>query len=276
MNNTQPPELVMPPCERAKDTIFSQLEAEPVSLADRRFLETHLETCNDCRAYQQSLSHLSDSVSDLEEVPVPIGLESRIMARIAAEAAPVKVPAAVGDMSRSPWRKYTPVAAAALILAVAIPLVLKGVSPDLSDSKLANSKLAAQTDKQAARQTVAMQSKISDELILEQTRQKPAQAQTQPAEEEPKVQPQQGGRDQKNRLSTTDAGVIAQTPKKKAISVPAQPVRQARPAKVMIAETSEVDGTQLAYAGTMNLQETYASESESDVYYDPVSTLVGF
>lgn len=267
MSNTQPPELVLSPCDRAQETIFSQIEAEPVSLADQQFLESHLETCDDCQAYRQSMTHLSDSLDSLETVAVPVGLEDRIMARIAEETAVAQEAVAVGGANRFQWRKYTPVAAAALLLAVAIPLVLKGVQPSGTESGVAT---------RPAGQTVAMQNKTSDELILEQAQQKPNQVQSQPSEEAPKTQPQQGGRDQKSRLSAADSSVLAQAPKKKATNVPAQPVRQARPAKVMIAETSEVDGTQLAYAGAMNLQEAYASDNESDVYYDPVSTLVGF
>lgn len=267
MSNTQPPELALSPCERAQETIFSQIEAEPVSLADQAFLASHLETCGDCQAYQQSMSHLSDSLGEMEDVPVPVGLADWIMARIADESTTLQTPVVVGGANRFHWRKYTSVAAAALLLAVAIPLVLKGVSPNEPASNRAS---------QSNGRTVAMQSETSDELILRQAQQKPTQVQNLPNEETPKVQPQQGGRDQKSRLSVTESNVVAQAPKKKATNVPAQPVRQARPSKVVIAETHEVDGTQLAYAGAMNLQEAYASDSESDVYYDPVSTLVGF
>ena len=225
-------------------------------------------------SYQQSLSLLTDSVQDLDVVPVPQGLEAQIMARIAQEATPAQAPVVVGGAARFQWKKYSMVAAVALLVAVVTPLLLNGVQPSGTGADL-----AARSDKQPeALRTVAMQGKTTDELIMDQAaREKPmAIQQPLPAEESPQGQPQQGGRDQKSRLSAEAPNTIAQAPRKKANNGSAQPVRQARPSKVMIADTQDVDGLHLAYGGTMNMHETFASDTENDVYYDPVSTLVGF
>lgn len=284
MNYSQPPELAFSPCERAQDTIFSLMEAEPVSEAEQDFLILHLSDCENCRSYQESMGYLSASLTDLETVVVPAGLEERIMAQVQAEKPANVVPI---RPQRSVWLKAGPVAAAVLVLAIAVPLVLRNLTPSSTPgaSVVASKQVAPQVAP-----TVAMQGGVSDEVILQEGR-APKLSQPEPEKKqiktetetvEPKSEPVKG-RDQRNQLAESTPAVIAQAPKKvtaPAGNVSSQPSKTVRAsqstAPVEVAATEDSEPLQLAFAGSLNVQEIYASDDESDVYYDPVSTLVGF
>ena len=94
MTNPQPPDLFSADCERVQDALFSLAEAEmnheanrlsasELNEADRLFLEKHLLTCEACRMYRQDMQYMAQSLSGLEAVGIPAGLEDRIMANIA-------------------------------------------------------------------------------------------------------------------------------------------------------------------------------------------------
>lgn len=217
MSDTQPPELKLTPCDRAQETIFSVLEAEPVSIAEQDALTLHLTQCQTCQVYRETMGNLSLSMMELEEVPVPIGLENRVMARIAL-GEQTSLHNLMAKQNRSQWKKYGSIAAAVLVLAVAIPLVFQSVEKS---------------------QTVALRNGTTDEMILEQSNNKRLKPQSTQGETEGKPQTN-GEKEQRDQLVESTA-----------------------------------DGAQLAFAGSQ-LRHTYASETESDVYYDPVSTLVGF
>lgn len=278
MNYSQPPELVFSPCDRAQETIFTLMEAEPVSEAEQDFLILHLSDCEQCRIYQESMGYLSASLTDLETVVVPAGLEERIMAKVQAEK-PVSVTPI--RPKRSVWLKAGPVAAAVLVLAVAVPLVLRNLTPSSTPGPNVASKQVAPT--------VAMQSDTSDEVILQEGRapklsqpeSEKKQIKTETETVEPKSKPIKN-RDLRNQLAESTPVVITQAPEIVDIasvntsSLPSKAAQASQPVPVAVVETDDSEPLQLAFAGSLNVQEIYASEEESDVYYDPVSTLVGF
>lgn len=202
----QPPNQPQPGCEQAQDIIFSLQEGEPVSEAAQTGLSDHLVQCAACQAYQNDLGHLTASISDLETVEVPVGLADRILAQI-AETEPVAAKPTQVSSQRFVWKQYTPVAAAALILAIAVPLLMLNSPVSLTRSTESTLQAAAQQQKGMGATTTL-------------------------------------------ETATPDEG-----------------------------HSASIDGTQLAQGGSalkIGLKQTYASETESDMYYDPVSTLVGF
>ncbi|WP_303675095.1 hypothetical protein [Vampirovibrio chlorellavorus] len=202
----QPPKHPQPTCEQAQDLIFSLQEGEPVSDSARTGLSDHLAQCAVCQAYQNDLRQLTATMSDLEPVAVPVGLADRILAQI-AETETTAAPATPLSSQRLRWQKFTPVAAAVLILAIAVPLLM----PNRPEALIDPTASTLQADAQSA----------------------------------------------------TDLGT----------SVPRESVSS------QDGHSASIEGTQLAQGGgalKIGLKQTYASETENDMYYDPVSTLVGF
>jgi hypothetical protein len=252
MSDTQPFEIKPTSCDQAQETIFGLIEAEPVAMAEQAALTVHLAQCANCQAYQQTMGNLSLSILNLEEVPVPIALEERIVSRIAQEDRLLKTNTLSSTVHRFPWKKYGAMAASVLVLAVVIPLTLKNTQPEQSNP------------------TVALRNGTTDEMILQPSNARRIQLQPKPVldevkpESKPQIQSGQEQRDQRVKLE-----------------IQPKPIAQNNTTvKVKPVETVDVEaGTQqLAFAGSMgnSLLHTYASETESDVYYDPVSTLVGF
>lgn len=203
----QPPKQPQLTCEQAQDIIFSLQEGEPVSEAAQAGLSDHLEQCTACQAYQNDLAYLTASMSDLELVEVPAGLADRILTQITETGATTAKRTPVASQ-RLFWKKYTPVAAAALILAIAVPLLMPNHPDALTDP---------------AESTLQAEAQPHKGLDASTTR-------------ESDSSPEEG-------------------------------------------HSASIDGTQLAQGGgalKIGLKQTYASETENDMYYDPVSTLVGF
>jgi hypothetical protein len=197
----QPPKHPQLTCEQAQDVIFNLQERQPVSDAMKGDLLEHLAQCPACQAYQNDLACVSASMSALEAVDVPVGLAERIMAQI-AEIETTAAPATLVSSQRFLWKKYTPMAAAVLILAIATPLLMP-------NSPVSLTRPTASTLQAEAQRTEDFEA----------------------------------------------TGATAST------------------------AAAEIDETQLAQGGSplkIGLKQTYASETESDMYYDPVSTLVGF
>lgn len=202
----QPPNRSHNACEQAQDVIFNLQEAVSVSAEERKLLESHLPHCAACQAYQSDLSYLAQSIAALEQVEIPVGLADRIMARI-GEAGEATAEPVGGASQRFLWKKYTPVAAAVLMVAIAVPLLMPNSPLSLSPS--AELRLQAD-DSQSHSASVTAKQKAPE--------------------------PQQSS-------------------------------------------SESIDGAQLAQGGAglrIGLKQTYASETENDMYYDPVSTLVGF
>ena len=107
----QPPSAL---CEQTQEAIIALLDNEYVP-EQQALLAKHLPECPSCQAYQDSMQHLTLSLSQIDEVPVPEGLELRIMDRIAEESTQPgtrqTVSAGTGPR-RGKWLKAAPIAAA--------------------------------------------------------------------------------------------------------------------------------------------------------------------
>jgi negative regulator of sigma E activity len=94
---------------------------------DEALLVQHLAECENCRAYQNSMNHLTNSLRSIESVPVPKGLSDRIMMAIESEE-PVQanvVPLHQKTPSkRGFWlRPLMATAATVLLLVLAYPML---------------------------------------------------------------------------------------------------------------------------------------------------------
>jgi hypothetical protein len=252
MSDSQPFEIKPASCDWAQETIFGLIEGEPVAMAGQAALTAHLGQCANCQSYQQAMENLSLSMLNLEEVPVPIALEERILSRIGQDNRRLKTNPLPSTLHGFPWKKYGAMAASVLVLAVVIPLTLKNIKPEQSNPTVAL--LNGTTDEMILRQSSAKRIQLQPKSVLDQVK----------PESKPPVKSGQEQRDQRVKLD-----------------IQPKPADQNNATvKVKQTETAEVnEGTQqLAFAGSMSnpLHHTYASETESDVYYDPVSTLVGF
>jgi anti-sigma factor RsiW len=295
MTNQQPPEPMTMDCARAQDLIFDALEADettPVPAEQEASLERHLADCDACLVYRHTLQNLSvslsDALSDIEDVPVPAGLEDRIMANIAQNAAPHSEPSRLALFGGNA-RRYAPLAAAVLVIALAIPLVTQMIHPGGTPS-----------DTPQVAQGVHSAASVPDATPTSQT-QTPAQTMepTQLASVPNAEQPVASSLPETTQPGTTQTGAITapasarhgssnHTHATTRTSVAHNPDAQSNfPAAANANNTSStsnntiaVDPSSLASALPQNASQqfssTYGSESENDVYYDPVSNLVGF
>src|SRR5687767_8281428 len=111
-NQQPPPDAFSMDCARAQDILFDLQEAQMeagsgiiVTAEDQSRLERHLADCAHCRSYRQTMTNLAQSVTQLEPVPVPAGLEDRIIAKISLEASFSKNALPSGFQ----WKKYMPI-----------------------------------------------------------------------------------------------------------------------------------------------------------------------
>ncbi len=278
-NQQQPPEFLSADCERVQDALFSQMETDvPVALNPdaQAFLDAHLIHCQSCRLYRHSMQHLQLSLQELDMVETPVGLEARIMGKIAA-LPPVESPekrepikqAAPGGLN---WKKFAPLAAAVLVVAIAIPMVTQTLAPQphpatgqqVAQAPTASKAISVPQGKPAP---IAPQ-----EIATVRPSENPEQSiSNKPAPTHPhKTLAQQ---------ATSAAGIngqqLAYNPSDNSDF---QTEDNTAPEASTTADNT-TDATQLASASqsiSQSFGDTYASEKENDVYYDPVSTLVGF
>lgn len=283
MNNPQPPDIFSADCERVQDTLFSLMESEPnmpteLNAADQSFLDQHLLSCANCRMYRQSIQHLKQSLADLEPLEVPAGLEDRIIGEIAAIAEPIAVeqPAAqpVATSSHASgsntvvpfrWKRLAPLAAAVMVVALAIPILMQTFGPQPVQPGQQVAQLPQQSTPKAVPTVlpadttgnhIASDTEVVQPAKTELTAHQPTASVTQPA-----------------------ARQVAHT---RLAPSTARNVAEPTPAATQTTTTSEpeTDITQIASAlpqsASQHFSDTYASTTEGDVYYDPVSTLVGF
>lgn len=291
MTNPQPPDLFSADCERVQDALFSladaemnheanRLSASELNEADRLFLEKHLLTCEACRMYRQDMQYMAQSLSGLEAVGVPAGLEDRIMANIAKLVGPdassasnqavtsVATLVAAPAQPRSSWKRYAPLAAAVMVVALALPFITQSFGPQ------SNPAGPQQVAQRPAGQTPAMPGSPTEHAALPQhnATSGPAELATVPA----KGTTSKSATPNTNTTQATHTSASVQTATRPTIT----PAANQSPVDSTAAQPADTDVTQLASAlpqsASQHFSDTYDSASESDVYYDPVSTLVGF
>lgn len=145
----------------APDTVMTLDSGFPttgLSNTQQAFLKGHISQCQACHAYGQSLFHLSQSLSDIKDVPVPAGLADRIMARLdfgvsEQETSPAEMPSAIPATPLPPrsssladasaeltassskrlqiaWIRPVSIAAAVLVVVMSAPMVYQGLHVD--------------------------------------------------------------------------------------------------------------------------------------------------
>lgn len=130
MTNQQPPNTPFAlNCARAQDIIFDLLEsaasgAAPISHDVRATLDQHLADCGACRDYQHTMQNLHRSLSEIDDFPVPSGLEDRIMAAVDQNSAPRNGSSRLALLGAQ-GKRYAPLAAALLVIAVSVPLIMQ-------------------------------------------------------------------------------------------------------------------------------------------------------
>jgi hypothetical protein len=231
-NSPQPPPMQ---CSQAQAAILALLDDE-CSPAQQAALAQHLPVCAPCQAYQESMRHLTLSLRKLDPVSVPAGLEDRILARLATAAAEADspiAPVANAPSRRGAWFKAAPMAAAALVFALALPWMAQTLHF---------------TGKNQPNATDLMRSV--------------AQYQTgSPRQQIPNAMP----------TVTLPASVAAHSPAGQPELLASQSNHSA-----VVAGLPDHSEVASAMPSSVNLDSTYASSDESDVYYDPVSNLVQF
>jgi hypothetical protein len=119
---------MMTSCSEYELLISQKLDNE-LSTTEEELLSIHLQTCADCRALYQDLTHLQKTLSSLSVSPPP-NLHDRIVQQIKEETA-AAAPLHSGR-SRKPLFKW--LTAAALVLLVSGAVLTKQLNPVSSDN----------------------------------------------------------------------------------------------------------------------------------------------
>lgn len=282
-NQQQPPEFLSADCERVQDALFSQMETDvPVALNPdaQAFLDAHLIHCQSCRLYRHSMQHLQLSLQELDMVEPPAGLEDRIMGKIAAlpptETMEPRESVSQAAPRKLNWKKFAPLAAAVLVLAVAIPLVTQTLAPQPHP---ATGQQVAQAPAVRSKAVSIPQGKPTPIVPQEIATALPSANLEQPVSTAPSpvVHPHKALARQATNTAGINGQQLAYNPSDNSDF---QTEDNAAPEASTTAGNT-TDATQLASASASQsisqpFGDTYASEKENDVYYDPVSTLVGF
>ncbi len=257
-------ESTQPLCHQAQELALMTLEHEEILETDQLFLNRHLLECASCRAYQRTMVNLIRSVQDLDQVPLPTGLTDKIMARVAAEADASASSAQVMP-GRFGWKKAAPIAAAVLFIALAVPLVMNQLQPQ-------SNQLAYQANPLP-----------SDRMLGPDGT--PMMHHPEPAEAHNGQMAMNG---QPHELPNVHGAVNPNHPHyanqgshhgSAGQSLAYGGGGRNSQSDNGYARQPDIDSLQIASASPDPMSEMNAavfSDSEEDVYYDPVSTLVGF
>lgn len=238
MSNKQPPQPPSTLCEQTQEAILTLLDDE-FDAEQQAILAQHLPDCKACQAYQESMQHLTLSLRKMDEVPVPAGLEDRIMNRIAQENE--NKPSRQDERERviplrkSSGPKMAPIAAAIMTLALAIPLVYQAVAPNLANHTTMQANAPQNIASRIPSQTAAPAPKLGAVTGSSNAAVSPKPTTTDNEEGAPTA-------------SADDNSAASNNPTDVADALPT----------------------------AMSVDNAYASKKEGDTYYDPVSNLVEF
>lgn len=249
-----------PSCDDARERILTSLDGK----GDKPL--THLEHCPDCRAYAGEMADILGHLRAIESEPLPDGLTDRIMDRVAQEeAAPKVVPLARRLLSR----KYASIAAATLLVALAVPLMLRPGVPGTSQQVARAPRQVEQTSPSAKTAPVKAEKKPSTDSATEAVPSVAAKTAEQSSTSVTAALPADA------TVSHTKKPIA--TPKKATPvrKVPARSVRATAIAQAPAQTTQATDAAEQMLASALP-QEAFAAEQEGDVYYDPLSEFVGF
>jgi hypothetical protein len=290
MSNLQPPEQNAVFCARARDLMIGALEGDAVAEPEHAFLDTHLAECANCRSYRQTMQHLAISLKDVQEIPVPAGLSNRILEGITTEAPNSRVVS-----GRFGWKKSAPIAAAVLVVALAIPFALNafGPTPD-GGPEIAQGNFAGEMPPPGPEEmSIGVEDPFGDEpdpsMQIPPPGLMPRQA----------IMPQQPGESPEGMYHGGASAYQGQGPLSGQgqvdawggnASIPNSSQQgqgyggpmDGSPSNGRPQAAYPVDPSMMAAAGNSadpgieDPSTAFAGENEGDLYYDPVSTLVGF
>lgn len=227
------------PCEKIQELVLWALDETPPA-PEQRLLESHLAECPACRAYQLSMRQLTGSLRALETVSPPADLADRIMTRLQPAA---RRPQNGGLPT---LRRYAPVAAAVLLLALAVPFALQSL-PGPSGQP------AGEVAAVKPRPSLASEPSAEPVNPVEQTGKPPVEKTTAPVTVAVQPQPTHPAPGLKEPSPVT----VTPTPA----------------ATVQVDADTAYNQVELAMA---NVTEDLDHQNEDDIYYDPTSELVGF
>ncbi|HEY9745751.1 MAG TPA: hypothetical protein V6C99_05995 [Oculatellaceae cyanobacterium] len=122
-----------PACTRAHDLLLEASLALPDEIflneQDEAFLSEHLATCSRCASEKRRLSVLTTSLRRLDTIPVPSGLEERIMQAVEADSAGQATKTEQRAATGGRLRPLLAVAASLLLLALVLPSLMDGNHP---------------------------------------------------------------------------------------------------------------------------------------------------
>lgn len=129
-------------CQQAQALLTEQSMALPseeflFNPDDEVLLVQHLAGCEDCRTYQNSMKHLTNSLRNLDTVPVPVGLMDRIMQNIEQEESPKTTQTGTPKKHAKKQfglRPMMAVAASMLLLALVFPMLQNSEKEALTES----------------------------------------------------------------------------------------------------------------------------------------------
>jgi hypothetical protein len=278
-------------CEHAQTLLVDMLpesfaEGSMPSAEDLAFLERHLLDCRACQVYQEDMAMLTASMTELDDVPVPDGLADKIMQRVAMDVSisapslgepepaltvpPVPVMERAAEPSRTSkvvplrWAKAVPIAAAVLLLALAVPSIMKTTgqhasAPEVAVKPVVNQPAPAVPEVQSPAAAVTETEHVAAVPAMTTTL-KAVESTAQPAS-----------------VAAQPASVAAQP-----ASVMARPAAMAQPESAQLASLPATKASVRSSRAASSLADVDASELVASVpdmggdYEDPVSNLVGY
>lgn len=148
----------MSDCKEIQELISVLIDGK-VSENEKAKVNDHVEKCPECRAMLEAFTAVSESLSELEDVPE--GLHENIMRRVKSE----------GIKRKAPWKKIIPLAAC-LALVIFGALSLRGMDDVVEDNTVEDKAVsevnsccdgAAMPDKKAAAEDVEIFRSFTEE-----------------------------------------------------------------------------------------------------------------
>jgi|GEM_PF-3903672 len=259
--NNQP---LSPTCQQAQEAILALLDQDCLD-EQAELIAHHLPNCASCQAYQESMQNLTLSLKSMEPLMPPIGLEQRILQRLASahdkqsdtqQHHPQSEPEQATDSSFSQYRKpaaklgprLATLAATIMTIALALPLIYQALTPnhmdgfsDLFRQVPQSQQSASIEDAQSNLKSPAAIHDVHTGIVLEQP------------------------------LSNVPVPQSARQ-----VNIKPLPAERtsSNPAAKSENQTTQTEVASLPSA--QSVDNTYASNHEGDIYFDPVSDLVDF
>jgi len=254
--NNQP---LSPTCQQTQEAILALLDQDCLD-EQAELIAHHLPNCASCQAYQESMQNLTLSLKSMKPIMPPIGLEQRILQSLASahdeQSNTQQDHPQSTDSSFSQYRKpaaklgprLATLAATIMTIALALPLIYQALTPnhmdgfsDLFRQVPKSQQSASLEDTQSNLQSPTAIHDVHTGIVLEQPL--------------PNVPVPQSTRQVTIKPLSTER-------------ISSNPVAKSEN------QTTQTEVASLPSA--QSVDNTYASNHEGDIYFDPVSDLVDF